>query len=863
MTFVALDLETTWLDAKKDKIIELALVKFDKDTLEVIETYSTLINPWISIPALNSNITGIVDDMVLDAPTFDEVREKVTTFIGKSPIVWHNVRFDRDFLLASGIPIVQNIFIDTFFLANTFLYSEPSISLESLCSFFGISLESAHRALDDTQATLAVLKNLKKLSNALDKKQKETLNFLYSKSEDQNILFLRNYLFSDTQEVSYKEAVNMLLETIWVPEIIEKKPHTWSISLENLFASIPQLEKRENQKMLLELIDQNFSLEKKSVIEAPTWVWKTLGYLLPSIKFSLEKGQQVFISTKSKVLQDQICWKDLPQIQKNIGIDFSFVKIKGQENYISLANIFKWLLSDNLNYNELSFLSKIVFWLFKTENWELDELNYYWEESNYVKIVHSNLEQSLSERNPYREYEFLFKSRRNLEVADIVIINHAVLFTEVSLKGDIFEKIHHLVIDEAHNLEDTVTSSSKKRYNYKEFKFFLLDILKKAKEMEFTDISSLESDIWPILDNLGIIDDILLNTLQKTSDLSGSVNKLFNPDDYKETMILPLLEKVKGELKGLWNTLKSSKLFLRESFFVEQIWNLLEIVFEKTYSGTFIQILSYSQYQWVTLEYTILNVAKFCQEQVWSKLKNVFLLSATCKIGESFSFIEKSIGLQDFTCYSFETDFDYQQQAEIVYIKDLWSVKNNFSQVMYFLKNFFHKVQGKTLVLFTSFSSIRSTYLELNQWCKQLGIHILAQGLYGSKYRILEKFKNTQTHSIVLWTDSFWEGVDIPWDALKYLVIHKLPFSVPTDPIFIARSQLFSDAFSEYSIPKAVLKLKQWMWRLIRTKVDTGKIILLDDRIFNTKWGAIFMEAFPKWIKVTHMNASDFIESIK
>jgi Rad3-related DNA helicase len=175
------------------------------------------------------------------------------------------------------------------------------------------------------------------------------------------------------------------------------------------------------------------------------------------------------------------------------------------------------------------------------------------------------------------------------------------------------------------------------------------------------------------------------------------------------------------------------------------------------------------------------------------------------------------------------------------------------------LRDFFLLVSWNTLVLLTSFAVIKKIYVANNLILKKSWINLYAQSIWWSKMKQIIKFKENPNNSILLWTDSFWEWIDIPWWDLKYLIIHKFPFQVPSDPIFQARSAFFKDSFSEYSIPKAILKLKQWFWRLIRTKSDKWIVILLDDRISSSWWNK-FYDAFPGDINVKKWTKNQLLE---
>jgi len=243
----------------------------------------------------------------------------------------------------------------------------------------------------------------------------------------------------------------------------------------------------------------------------------------------------------------------------------------------------------------------------------------------------------------------------------------------------------------------------------------------------------------------------------------------------------------------------------------------------------------------------LLNPWKYLEQNLWSKVDSVVLTSATLNIWDNFDYFKHILSLKDeyFNFFTFSSDFDYKKQATLFILNNLWSVKSNSKIIIDFLKEFYSCVRWNTLTLFTSFNSIKEVYTSLNFYMKNKWVNLYAQWILWWKLKLMNFFLDNPDNSILLWTDSFWEWVDIPWENLKYLVIYKIPFSVPTDPIFLARSSLFKNAFLEYSVPKSIIKLKQWFWRLIRSKKDKWIVILLDDRIYSTDWWKAFYRAFP------------------
>jgi Rad3-related DNA helicase len=256
---------------------------------------------------------------------------------------------------------------------------------------------------------------------------------------------------------------------------------------------------------------------------------------------------------------------------------------------------------------------------------------------------------------------------------------------------------------------------------------------------------------------------------------------------------------------------------------------------------------------------TVLSPWNFLKSNFWNKLESIILTSATLQMQDDFAYIHRTLQTHWFQTEYLESDFDYTKQALVCIPNDLWSVKNNAEQIVIFLWTFFRIVQGNTLVLFTAFAMIRSVFSALKIDLQREWISLLAQSISGSKHKQIESFKKHSHNSILLGTDSFWEWIDIPWEDLQYLVIHKIPFPVPSDPIFMARSKLYSNSFEQYAVPKSILKLKQGFGRLIRTKKDSWIVLFLDDRIYTTRWGEKFLSAFPSDIKVRYASSEKIL----
>lgn len=865
---VCFDLETTGLDKYNDKIIEISMIKFDENTFEVIDTYSSFIDPWVSIPEIISNITNIFDGDLIWAPKIDDLKQDILNFIWNSVLLWHNVDFDIDFLVNSWINVWSNVKIDTFFLANFLAFNNSSLNLEMLCDYYKIPFTWAHRAINDVKATVALFKEQLNHFKTLNTDNKRLLYYLFTLSNDKNISYLWDILFWEFGlKIDLNEFEQIILWRIWKKDYLEEFFYDPNLECEDIvkfFNFSDKIETRENQLNMTKKVYETFNNSKKTLIEAPTWLWKSFAYLIPSIVYSIKNNQKVYITTKTKTLQDQLYLKDLKFLHEKLGLNFSYTKLKWRKNYFSIKWFFDYVFLWDLSYREVSLLSKITFWLLETKYWELDELTFYPEEYTYLRDLNSEGIFSMNEKNQYMEYEFLLKARKSLEKANIVIINHSLLFTDMAADSKLLPDLKSIVIDEAHNIEDSITESLRQIYNLRYLKDHFdkcekIFTIKNIKKLDFLNKKE------TLLSNLDILDDYAFNYINnRIPDDSQYKNILVKEDFFTDLDFVEIIKKINLDLLDIIDKLKviSEYDFTKELVFFDSVANNINTFFDKTNSNTYIKILTYAEKSGITFDFTLLNPGQYLYKNLWNKLDSCLLTSATLSIWNKFDYVKNIMSLDWFDFYSFSSDFDYKNQATLFIPTDIWSVKNNSEDMNIFLKEFFLIVRWKVLTLLTSFAVIKKIYTFCNIDLKKNGINLYAQSIWWSKNKLLSNFTKSPDNSILLWTDSFWEWVDIPGEDLKYLVIHKFPFAVPNDPIFQARSAFFKDSFSEYAVPKAIIKLKQWFGRLIRTKSDKWIVILLDDRI-SSKWWNQFYDAFPADINIKKWTKKQFLEILE
>lgn len=857
--FVCIDLETTWFDSISDEIIEVALLKFDEQTGEVKETYSTLIKPKKSVPSLIQAITSIEESSLMSAPEFSEIVWEIQNFIGESTIVWHNVRFDTGFLQAKWVSLKENQIVDTFFLANFLYFSEPSLSLEYLAKKFSIIQENAHRAWDDAEATIGLFMQIKADFETLSITQKQIFATLVNFSPDTNIRVLKTiFNLDDTTPLSFEKLQEEILKITEKPLLSSPKYSKKEVeSYTEFLSNFKEYTYREGQESLFSLFQETLGQKKKFIIEAPTGIGKTFSYLVPTLQFTVKTGKQVVISTKTKVLQDQITSFDTENLSHILWEKCIITKLKGKKNYFCFQRFFEFL-SDNrqLYLEEFSFVSKLVFWLYKTNYWELDELNFYGAEWQLVDNVNVQSWEVLSQKNPFLFSEFYKKIIEKIPFSHVVVVNHNFVFSDIMKPQGSLLKYEHIIFDEAHNLEDIWTESLKVSFNRQSFLVYTEHYLFSWEE---------KRQVEEILFLLESLEEVFLS-LFGISPLAQQMERKTEliPQNLSLDVVFPNLAELNSKLKNLKQSIiKNHTGEFDDGDYLDSLVKLFEsftIPFERERK---ILYYSYDQKGKLSLFSTYRHIGRFLQENIWQKAPNIYLVSATFSIDEDISFIQKILSLEDFSSVLVPSYFDYTQQARLFIPTNLGDIKRNMEQVITFLWKFIEVVQGQTLVLFTSLLSVKQAYIWVYELLKyQKNIQILAQWVNGGKTKILETFKWEGEKTVVFWTESFWEWVDIPWENLSYLIIHKLPFPVPTDPVFVARGQQYKNSFQEYAVPKTILKLKQGFGRLIRTEKDTGIIILLDNRVIQTDWGKKFFSAFPKDISFDIVSSDKILESI-
>ncbi|HEX9373297.1 MAG TPA: exonuclease domain-containing protein, partial [Roseiflexaceae bacterium] len=497
-TFVAIDVETTGLEAGVDEVIEIAAVKFAGD--EVLETFQQLIKPRHSLPLKIARLTGITTEMLADAPRFSEVAPDLVRFVKSYPLVGHSVGFDLRMLQAQGMRFPQPAY-DTFDLATLLMPRAPAYRLGALADALGIPLDEAHRALADANATRQVFLHMLRKIEALDLPEISEITRLTAKIEwplrdlfgeverakAKNVFLDEGRSKVETLERSNVETFQRSNDPIPLKPTGDARPLDLA-EIRRFFAPTGALgqafegyEQREQQVAMSETVAQAFNGGEAMMVEAGTGTGKGLAYLVPAALFAARRGERVVISTNTINLQDQLFFKDIPALQRIMAggqgpgargqgeasdprpltpdprVPFTAALLKGRGNYLCLRRYKELRRDGRLVADEIKTLLKVQLWLPATTSGDRAELLLIDKENAAWGRINVTPETCIGPRCPDFKECYYFKARREAEAAHLVVVNHALMLADLASEANVLPPYDHIVVDEAHNLEDVAT----------------------------------------------------------------------------------------------------------------------------------------------------------------------------------------------------------------------------------------------------------------------------------------------------------------------------------------------------------------------------------------------------------------------
>jgi ATP-dependent DNA helicase DinG len=888
LAFVAVDIETTGLNWERDQIIEIGAARFENGA--PAGKFQALVNPGRKLSHFIKRLTGITQEEVDAAPLLDEAMPGFMDFIGESVLVLHNGRFDLSFLgAAADIP---NQAWDTLTLARSLLPANRSHSKDNLCRHFGIETGRSHRAYDDALATGHLFLRLTELISELDPLTLDKMHRL-ALTDHKKLLERFKAARLEVPPVSDKQEGSQD-----APEKNLKKVE----KLDLIFGQGGELagilggdyEERTEQvemagKVMSSLDDESFLLA-----EAGTGTGKSLAYLAPAAIWARKKNQRVVISTHTKNLQEQLFYKDIPLLREAIG-PFQAALLKGRSNYLCLR---RW---QEVSFHPELFLSEeereealiLVPWTLRTATGDISEhrgFNPGRAPSLWGKVC-SEAVNCQNNRCPLFSKCFLRQARKKAEQAHLIVVNHSLLFSDLSEQSQVLPEYDRLIIDEAHNIERVATDLL--GYGFSRWDLWRLLqglytkrpaeggllvsvsqwIKKNGKGVEAAsglqqsalDIASQALETGKLGERfLGLKIDLEQGrrSQEKKRYLQGDSlqSRLFEEGRELVDVLLALANR----LSLLQEALSVSGLgpedekelfaeeLLKRSQECRNLGNMLARLVQAEERGYIYWAEPGSWQNDLRLVAGPLEVGSILNEKLYEHLRTAVFTSATLTVESDFSFFKSRVGLsladkERVGELRLASPFDYRRQAALLVPQYLPSPKApNFGEsFIAMLQEVLARHRTGGLVLFTAFDLLNRSYRQLLEAGQA---NILAQGIDGHPSQLVEQ-SLTNKETVIFGTNSFWEGVDLPGQALELLVIAKLPFSVPNDPLVEARCQAIESSggssFHQYLLPEAVIRFRQGFGRLIRNRTDRGLVIVADSRITNTEYGKTFIRSLP------------------
>lgn len=653
-------------------------------------------------------------------------------------------------------------------------------------------------------------------------------------------------------------------------------------------------EERPVQVRLLKSIANAFNKGQVGAFEAGTGVGKSYAYLIPAILWAAQNKERVVISTGTINLQQQLSEKDIPAAQKILGKEVKAILVKGRNNYVCLRRLEELGKERDLFTNESEALEKIREWAKTSPSGSRSDLSFFPPENVWSRVA-SESDACMGLHCPFRDKCFVMSLRREASDAQILVVNHHLLFADIESRMNgvgyddsaVLPPYRRIVFDEAHGIENAATSFfseqitrmkiikqmnllyRKRRSSYAGYIFTLValstqedtsDDVAEAVEQIKSDIAGLETAALDIMQNestLRLYEKTrasfspvisLLGTLAKDLErLVSAVRKIMDGLSEEDKA-----ENAYWETKSILRHLESGAILCKDFAFWDEKRDMVFWIQKQRLPEGF---ASDGNATYVVFSRTPLYIAPLMNAGVFEPMESVVCTSATLKISADFGFWMRRTGVslvsqERVAAESFDSPFPYEKNVLLAIVRDI-PFPNSIDFQMHIERALLKLIRasgGSTLVLFTSYDSLKNAYAQLQGRLSELGINVLRQG-DDDRFRLLDRFKCDKT-SVLFATDSFWQGIDVPGDSLRQVVIVKLPFSVPSDPVFAARAQEIDErggsSFMELSVPEAVIKFRQGFGRLVRRGDDSGTVVVLDRRIMEKPYGRIFMQSLPK-----------------
>jgi ATP-dependent DNA helicase DinG len=649
---------------------------------------------------------------------------------------------------------------------------------------------------------------------------------------------------------------------------------------------IKNYEHRREQLEMAAAVEAAFRDKHHLVVEAGTGVGKSFGYLVPAILFATEAEgkmerpennddtdgpslRRIVISTHTISLQEQLIAKDIPLLNAVIPREFSSVLVKGRSNYLSKRRLelaVQRSISLFSREEEHEQLESIVDWNQGESDGSLSMLPFkpsmtIWDE------VASDSGNCMGRKCKHHNQCFYFAARRRVKNSQILIVNHALFFSDLALRAQgagLLPEYDAVVFDESHTIESVAADHMGLQVSNSQIDYTLRKLFNPRTDkgiLTALGLKQLLRDSYNCMESLDHLTEDLLSWLASKPNGNGRVYEPLGIETALPKRLAELSEQLERFGKDLKNANDRMELMAASQRLASLASSLNQWLNQsETDSVYWIEkvqtksMLSKGQVR-LTMRSSPIDISSHLKRELFGKVKTVIMTSATLSTGKQtgFGFFQKRIGADKAKSLQVGSPFDYERLAKLEIVADLPdpSVEKQAyeSKILPTLRHYISLNDGHAFILFTSYDMLRKVCDSLTPWMESKGLKIYSQASGVPRNQLLEEFK-ANPKGVLFGAESFWQGVDVPGDALKLVVISKLPFSVPDHPLLEAKLEDIrkkgGNPFRDYQLPEAVIKFKQGFGRLVRTATDKGVVLVTDPRLLSKSYGKLFIESLPK-----------------
>jgi Rad3-related DNA helicase len=848
---------------------------------EVRAHLEVLVDPGVPVPIAIERLTGLSDADLRGGPSPAEAVAMLADFAEAAQLVAHGAPFDLAFCAA----LLPEVFgrrpsLDTLELARILLPTATSHSLPLLSAALAVEHGRPHRAGSDADATRGVLLRLIEAAEALPAPLLATIRGLLRPLGMPLTGFFSDLVGGggDPLKPARAGAQPMPRAPVESPSPLLDRaiplPEAAARALGAagpLASGLPGYELREAQVEMARAVAQTLERSGRLLVEAGTGTGKSIAYLTPLALWAARTGRRAVVATHTVTLQEQLAERDLPALLARIGIPASAAMLKGRHHYLSLRRWQRYFASvapaggRTPDHDTVRFVLRVLCWLGQTHTGDRAELRLGGVEEELWRRVESTVDDCLGSAcaNWKDGGCYMVAARRTAAQADIAVVNQALLVADWERQGRVLAGYDALVVDEAQHLEETATRQLGTRLRAADV-LTVVDRLRQpaagSEELATALAGAREAAVRLFGEVKGHIGRVL------GSDSPGNGVVGLSDEVRAATELAPMLRAGQSaalRLRRAATTLLDARgaAPLQTALLPQPDRGDDELALAaaalSSHADAIGRVLLEPRPGYVAwlelraeqgeLHEAPIAVADALAERVFERTSAAVLTSATLSVAGAFDFVAARTGMRGAATLRLASPFDYLTQALTVVVSDMppYDAAGYDRALAALIADLARRLGGRTMALFTAYAPLRSVHQQLGESLETDRVAVLGQGIDGTRRQVLAAFLQNQ-RSVLLGTSSFWEGVDIAGDALGCVVIAKLPFPVPSDPLTAARAAQLRDPFSELALPTAVLRLKQGFGRLIRRGDQRGAVVLCDARVLNRDYGATFLRALPE-----------------